>query len=149
MTGFHIVAANLIEKDGEYLLVKEGKEEVRGLWNLPAGGVKECEKISSTARREAKEEAGLEVEIEGLVGVFMDESDRSERTVIIFVFHSRPQSYDVEAPDNDEILEADFFSKEEFQDMKIRIPFLEEAVKRYENGELVETDIIQDFRGEI
>lgn len=149
MAEFHIVAANLIDNEGEYLFVKEGKKEVRGLWNLPAGGVNPDEEIKAAARREAKEETGLEVDIQGLIGVFRDESDRGDATVIIFVFHSRPQSYDVETPEGGEILEADFFSRDKFQDIDVRIPFLEESVRRYENGEVLETEVIQDFRGEV
>ncbi len=32
-----IIVAALIEKDGKLLMVQEGREDIKGKWNLPAG----------------------------------------------------------------------------------------------------------------
>jgi 8-oxo-dGTP diphosphatase len=146
MRDFHVVAANLIEKEGEYLLVQEGKEAVRGEWNLPAGGVDEEERIQEAARREAREETGLEVELESLLGVFVDESDRSNATVLVFVFNSASGDEAPETPEGDEILDVDFFSREELSNLNLRVPFLEEAVERFESGNSMPLDAVEDFR---
>jgi 8-oxo-dGTP diphosphatase len=146
MVNYHIVAANLIEREGEYLLVQEGKEAVRGEWNLPAGGVDENERIQEAARREAREETGLEVALESLLGVFVDESDRSNATVLVFVFHSSTGDEAPETPEGDEILDADFFSREELSNLNLRVPFLEEAVERFESGNSMPLDAVEDFR---
>ena len=147
MPDFHAVAANLIERDGEYLLVQEGKESVRGKWNLPAGGVDKDEKIQEAAIREAEEETGLEVKLEKFIGVFVDESDRSDATVLVFVFHSRPENFSLERPEGEEILDVKFFSPEKFSGIDVRVPFLEEIVERFENGDLRPLDTVKDFRG--
>ena len=42
-----VVAGVLIEKNNKYLLVQEKKEEVRGLWNLPAGHVEVGDSITT------------------------------------------------------------------------------------------------------
>lgn len=147
MSDFHVVAANLIEKHGTYLLVQEGKEAVRGQWNLPAGGVEPDEDIMDAARREASEETGMDVEVRDLVGVFVDESDRSDATVLVFVFHSVSDETP-ETPSDEEILDVDFFQKEEFREIDIRVPFLEEAVARFEKGELKELETLKDYRRE-
>lgn len=146
MPGFHVVAANLIENDGEYLLVQEGKEAVRNEWNLPAGGVDPDERIQDAAVREAREETGLEVELENLIGVFVDESDISDATVLIFVFHASTENPDPKVPENDEIKDVGFFPQENFSKMKIRIPFLDEAVERFESDRFLPLQTVKDFR---
>lgn len=146
MSNFHVVAANLIEEEGNYLLVEEGKEAVKHQWNFPSGGVDPDEGLENAAKREALEETGLNVEIKGLIGVFVDESDMSDDTVLVFVFHSIPKDMPPLIPDSDEILDVDFFSKEDFSDIDIRIPFLDEAVKRYEDGEIKPVKTIRDVR---
>ena len=145
MSDFHVVSANVIEDNGKFLLVQEGKESVRGQWNLPAGGVDPDENIKEAAVREALEETGLKVELEGLIGVFTDESDQSYSTVIIFVFSSTPENYDIDVPD-EEILDADFFSPEEFKDMNIRVPFLDEAVRRHIEGKIMNQQVLKNYR---
>ena len=146
MSNFHVVAANLIEKDGEFLLVQEGKEDVRGQWNLPAGGVEKDEDIKEAAEREAKEETGLETSLESFVGVFVDESDRSDATVLVFVFHANAKDLRPEVPVSEEIIDVGFFSRAEFEDLEIRVPFLQEAVQRFETGDLKDLNTVEDFR---
>jgi ADP-ribose pyrophosphatase YjhB (NUDIX family) len=145
MVNYHVVAANLIEEDGEYLLVQEGKEAVHGQWNLPAGGVDQ-EDIKEAAKREAREETGLEVEPESFLGVFVDESDRSDATVLVFVFSAQPESFDFEVPESDEILDVKFLSGSEIESSEIRMPFTEEVIERYENGRTLPLEAVQDFR---
>ncbi len=146
MKDFHIVAANLVEKDGEYLLVQEGKEAVRGEWNLPAGGVDPEEEIQNAAVREAREETGLKVELKDFIGVFVDESDRSDATVLVFVFHSESGKNSPDTPEGEEILDVKFFSPEVFPEIDVRIPFLKDAVEKFESGDLKPLDTIKDCR---
>jgi 8-oxo-dGTP pyrophosphatase MutT (NUDIX family) len=64
---FHPAAACLVrDEHGRVLLV----QHVEGHWTLPAGGVDPGETPAEAARREAREETTLEVEIVGLAGVF-------------------------------------------------------------------------------
>lgn len=146
MTDYHVVAANLIENDGKYLLVQEGKESVRGEWNLPAGGVDTDEDIFDAAIREAREETGLEIKLESLIGVFVDESDLSNATVLIFVFHASAEIIKLETPESDEIIDTDFFSREKISKMNIRVPFLGEAIDRFESERFLPLDTVKDFR---
>jgi 8-oxo-dGTP diphosphatase len=57
-------------KKGEILLIKRGRPPFEGSWALP-GGFIECgqETIEECAVREAKEETGLDVKLEVLLGV--------------------------------------------------------------------------------
>lgn len=49
-----IVVGGIIEKDGKFLLVQEGKEECRGKWNIPAGHLEPNETILDGVKREVK-----------------------------------------------------------------------------------------------
>ena len=64
-----VVAGCLIVKDNKILMVKEGKKEIRGLWNLPAGGVDDNELISSAAIREVYEETGCVVKLKSVLPI--------------------------------------------------------------------------------
>ena len=68
-------AAVLLERpspDGEpaVLLLLRAMEPGRGAWDLPAGYLDPGESFEQAARREAREEAGLEVELLSLAGVY-------------------------------------------------------------------------------
>lgn len=77
----------------------------------------------------------------------MDESDRSDANVLVFVFHSEPEDFSPEIPEGDEILDVEFFSPESFSEINIRIPFLEDVVEKFENRELRSLSTVKDYRG--
>jgi 8-oxo-dGTP diphosphatase len=60
----------VIETDGGIVLVRR-KNPPHG-WALPGGFVDEGERVATAARREAKEETGLDVELVDLLGVYSD-----------------------------------------------------------------------------
>jgi ADP-ribose pyrophosphatase YjhB (NUDIX family) len=63
------VAAVVWNRDGQFLLIRRTKEPRRGQWSLPGGRLELGETLEEGARREVREETGLEVEILGLAGV--------------------------------------------------------------------------------
>lgn len=55
----------IIEKDDRIALVKRAKDPYKGMWAIPGGHVDASDKdTKETAVREAREETGLDVEIE-------------------------------------------------------------------------------------
>ena len=65
------VAVVVLVSDGDRLLfVQRGAEPQIGKWCFPGGYVDRGEEVTAAARREVKEETGLEVEITGLIGVY-------------------------------------------------------------------------------
>lgn len=60
----------LVIKDGKLLLVRRTMNPERGKWSIPAGFLDRGEDPQETAEREAWEETGLKVRIEGLSGVY-------------------------------------------------------------------------------
>lgn len=59
----------LIKQDNRVLLTQRRYEPDTGLWTLPGGLVELGEGIREAAKRETKEETGLDIEIERLLGV--------------------------------------------------------------------------------
>ena len=64
---FRIGVSALIFQDGHVLLAHRRDID---WWNLPGGGMEIGETVEEALRREVREETGLEVELEQLVGVY-------------------------------------------------------------------------------
>ncbi len=98
-----LVAAGVVAvQDGAVLIVRE-----KGCWGLPKGCREPGESLADTARREAQEEAGVEVEV-GDVAYVIEylEVDGRSRTLQVF-FEARPTSGDPHPSDPDgEVEEA-------------------------------------------
>jgi ADP-ribose pyrophosphatase YjhB (NUDIX family) len=60
----------LVVEDGRLLLVRRRMNPEQGKWSIPAGFLDHGEDPAATAAREAREETGLSVEIDGLIGVY-------------------------------------------------------------------------------
>ncbi|WP_417450552.1 NUDIX hydrolase [Kordiimonas sp.] len=71
----------VIMKDGMLLLIRRGKAPKLGSWSLPGGAQELGETVAQTAKREAQEETGLEVELLGLIDIvdLIEEQDHSIR----------------------------------------------------------------------
>ena len=66
-------ASVLIENDkGEILLTRRAIEPLKGYWDTAGGFCEEDEHPEDAARREIKEELGIDIELTGLIGIFMD-----------------------------------------------------------------------------
>ena len=63
------VAAIIANAEGHVLLQRRSDN---GLWGLPGGSVEIGESVTTAIVREVKEETGLTVEVERLVGVYSD-----------------------------------------------------------------------------
>jgi len=56
--------------DGRIVLARRAIEPGHGLWVFPGGYVDRGEEVRTAARREAREEAGIDVRLDGLVGIY-------------------------------------------------------------------------------
>lgn len=75
-----VAAGVLVHREGEILLIQRNHEPGLGLWSFPSGYVDRGEVVEEAAVREAREEAGIEVTIGGLLGVF---SERGNPVVFV------------------------------------------------------------------
>lgn len=59
----------VVVKDGRVLLIRRGKPPREGHWSLPGGRQRLGEAVRETARRELREETGVEAEVTALLDV--------------------------------------------------------------------------------
>ena len=94
-------AVVLLDERGRALLVRQNYGA--GLWGIPGGAVEPGESPPEAAVREAREETGLGVELEYLVGVYCL---RPERLGLRFVFKANVSDGELQRFPTDEISEA-------------------------------------------
>jgi len=68
-------AGVVAERDGRILLIRRNHEPMMGKWSFPSGFVDGGEVVEEAAAREAREEAGVEVRIDSLLGVYSTAGD--------------------------------------------------------------------------
>ena len=101
----------VVNDKGEVLLQKRSKTESR--WGFPGGVIELGESADEAAVREAREETGLEVQIENLLGVYTryyDEyanGDKAQPVAIVFTGSAIGGKL---ATDNNETFELSFFA---------------------------------------
>ena len=77
-----IAAVVLATKDGKLVMVRRGVEPEIGRWSFPAGYVDRGEVVEDAAIREVREETGLEVRLNGFVGLYSE----TDRVVVLAVY---------------------------------------------------------------
>ncbi len=92
--GREVAVDCVVLNEDQVLLLKRAHEPFNGYWVLPGGHVERGETVEEAAAREMKEELGIDVEVEKLVGVFSD-PERDPRGLISVAFIVRPKSLDV------------------------------------------------------
>ncbi|MGF2614634.1 NUDIX domain-containing protein [Rossellomorea vietnamensis] len=79
-----IGSVSIFDND-KVLIIKENKPTAVDKWNFPSGHIEYGEDILYSARREVKEETGLEVKLTGTTGVYNFISNTNDQ-VILFHF---------------------------------------------------------------
>jgi 8-oxo-dGTP diphosphatase len=78
----------VVEHAGQVLLVRRRNEPGRGRWCLPCGFAEADEPPEQAARREAHEEAGIDITLNGLLGVYHYTDDpRGAGILLVFRAH--------------------------------------------------------------
>lgn len=117
---------------GRYLLVREAKESARGRYALPAGKLEVGETLAEAAVREAREEAGVEVEIERLLGIWHCPETSEGFAVVNFVFAARIVAG--EPAPSDDHPEVGWFTREEIANLELRGRHVVPALDAHERG---------------
>ena len=72
-----LVAITIPVRDGRVLLTRRAIEPALGLWTFPGGYVDWGEDLVTAAQREMREEVGLDLAPDGLVGIYSYPTRRS------------------------------------------------------------------------
>lgn len=112
----------VFDDDGRLLLVRRADD---GTWSLPGGMVELGERIDQTVVNELREETGLDVEAERLIGVYSS-ADYVVRfphgdvvKAVSCLFRCRVVGGEMR-PDQDEVLEARFFETDQLPELPAR-----------------------------
>ena len=118
----------LLDDENRMLLVRQHHED-RDIWMVPGGHIEEGESAIDAAIREVKEEAGLDIEVDGLLWHIEEVSNRGQRFVNFFnaSFKDGNQTVklgrDPELGEDEQVLrEIKFLSKEEMADLEVLYP---------------------------
>jgi 8-oxo-dGTP diphosphatase len=95
------------ERDGRILLVRRNHEPMMGRWSFPSGFVDAGEVVEEAAIREAREETGVEVRIDNLLGVYSTRGN-----AVVFVAYAAT-IIDGEPIAGDEAYEVGLFAPDE------------------------------------
>jgi len=82
---------------GEIVLLRRGFDPGAGLWTFPGGFIDLGESAEEAARRETREEIGIDITLRRLVGVYSRSTDRVMLVVYEGLITEQPQPTD-EAP---------------------------------------------------
>jgi 8-oxo-dGTP diphosphatase len=115
--------------DGRLVLVRRAIEPGYGLWVFPGGYVDRGEEITAAARREAREESGLEVRIDRLVNIY----SYGGRSPIIIVYAAT--ALGGELCGDDECLDARLFAPDELPWQELAFRSTTEALRDYFRSE--------------
>jgi 8-oxo-dGTP diphosphatase len=77
-----VAAGALVVREGAILLNQRDIDPGLGKWGLPAGFVDLDERVEDAAIREVKEETGLDIALDGLLGVYSDVG----RNVVLVIY---------------------------------------------------------------
>jgi ADP-ribose pyrophosphatase YjhB (NUDIX family) len=111
--------------DEQLVLVRRAIEPGYGLWVFPGGYVDRGEEVTGAAIREAREEAGLDVELENLVNIY----SYGRRSLIVIVYSARIVGGEL-CPDQ-ECLEARLFSHDEIPWDRLAFHSTTQALRDY------------------
>ena len=137
--GFHFydnpkptTAVFLINPKGEILLVKRGREPKKDYWDSPGGFIEVGETAEDSAKRELKEELGIE--IEGLIyigsfpGNYLYQGiNYSTFCLVYFVKLNEEPNFILE---KEEIKEARFFKRDEIPWERIAFEEVKASLKK-------------------
>ncbi len=80
--GPKLAVATVVFHDGKLLLNKRAVEPQKGMWSFPSGYIDLGESVENAAIRETREETGVTIRLDSLVGVYSS----SERHVVLVVY---------------------------------------------------------------
>ena len=114
-TGYNVGVGGAVVHEGKLLLVRRASRRGRGNWQVPGGFLEPDETIEMAVVREVAEEAGVQAEVVGVLGV-RNRYDPDSGNSIYIVLLLRPLGGEP-TPDGGEVDQAGYFTLEEIQSL--------------------------------
>ncbi len=132
---------------GGILLLQEGKEGIRGTWDLPGGSLDKGESITECAERELEEETGLEGQVEELIAVIR-ETNNDGQDVLVFAFEISCEQTNIHV-DGEEILDYRWVKPQEALNMNLRLDNRRDVIQAFQENQVVDRSVLHgDLRPE-
>ncbi len=110
-TGYNLGVGGAVVRDDRLLLVRRASRRGRGNWQVPGGFVEQDETIEQAVVREVAEEAGVDTQVQGVLGV-RNRYDPDNGNSIYIVLLLSPLMGDPQ-PDQQEVDRAEYFTLDE------------------------------------
>ncbi|HXH11437.1 MAG TPA: NUDIX domain-containing protein [Alphaproteobacteria bacterium] len=127
-TGYNVGVGGAVVHEGRLLLVRRASRYGRGNWQVPGGFIEPDETIEAAVVREVAEEAGVQAEVIGVLGVrnrYNPDNGNSMYVVMLM----RPIRGEP-TPDGEEVDQAGYFTLEEIMALEQVPPINLEIAKR-------------------
>jgi 8-oxo-dGTP diphosphatase len=122
------VGTVIVTNDDKIVLVRRAIEPGYGLWVFPGGYVDRGEEITVAAIREAREESGLDVRLDGLINIY----SYPGRPIVVIVYKASIIAGELRV--DEESLEADVFARNEIPWDRLAFRSTHEALEDFYTG---------------
>lgn len=141
----HLTVATVVEREGRFLIVREmdqGKEVI----NQPAGHWEPGETLPQAAIRETFEETAWEIELTGLIGVFLSSNAQGEHFCRV-AFAANALRHDGNTSVDEDILSVEWLSLDELQAQrdKMRSQLVLQTLQAWLDGQLFDLSAVSSI----
>lgn len=141
----HVTVATVVEDQGRFLLVEEMADN-RAVFNQPAGHLEADESLIQAALRETLEETGWDVELTGVVGIYLYTAPSNGVTYQRVCFAGKPVRQRPDHPLDEGIIGPRWLSREELaaQPERWRSELVLRCIDDYLGGQHFALSLIRD-----
>ncbi|PSS51623.1 NUDIX hydrolase [Pseudomonas sp. BBP2017] len=141
----HITVATIVEDQGRFLMVEEFKAG-KHVFNQPAGHLEANESLLDAARRETLEETAWEVELTGMVGIYLYTAPSNGVTYQRVCFAAHTLKHHPERTLDSDIVRAVWLTREELlaDPARWRSELVPRCIDDYLSGPLHSLALIRD-----
>ena len=141
---FFIGTGIVLKQADKYILIQEVRHEKAGFFNLPAGTLEVNEDFVQCIQREAKEETGVDIDLQNFLGVYQTVI-ASGSNVVFPVFSGRAADNATFASDEHTVIKS--FTYDEVLELdrigKLRSPIVLKAIEDHRAGNLLPLSAVQ------
>ncbi|HGM5579801.1 TPA: NUDIX hydrolase [Pseudomonas putida] len=141
----HITVATVVEQDGKFLFVEEFKAGLH-VFNQPAGHLEANETLTEAALRETLEETAWEVELTGVIGIYLYTAPSNGVTYQRICFAARPLRHRPDLPLDSDIVRAVWLTREQLlaEPERWRSELVPRCLDDYLTGPLHSLSLLRD-----